>query len=322
MPFVSPRHRIAPSKIAAFTLVELLVVIAIIGILIALLLPAIQSAREAARKTSCLNNIKQLALAFQNHHDSFKGFPPVRITTSGKQRGWGTHLLPFIEEVGVKNAYRTDKDFFADENQPAVKVALAAFACPSSPNGGPKEVRFEKTTYDAFPAGLTGSSYSTDYLCNHALNTTTCTNLGLSKCEPVLKSGVLRSLKKVIDGTSHTSLVLESAGRPDFLIFGVTQESMQPAGTEKMNQPNWWGSWASYAHFQLQGYTGDGRNIGMDCAVNCTNSQGIYGFHATGAVTGFCDGSVRFYTDDMTVRVAYGLATINSGESLGAEEPR
>ncbi len=232
-PLLSKQHANMFLRRTAFTLVELLVVIAIIGILVALLLPAIQAAREAARKASCLNNLKQLGLAFQNHHDSFKAFPPIRIIDSGKQRGWGTHLLPYIEEIAVRKAYRTDKNFFDPLNQPAVNVPLASFTCPSSPNGGPGYVKFEKTAYDAFPAGTTGFSYATDYLCNHLLNSKTCANLGLSKCEPVLKSGVFRAMNKITDGTSHTSLILESAGRPDFIIHGVIQESMEPLAPRK-----------------------------------------------------------------------------------------
>ena len=95
-----------------FTLVELLVVIAIIGILIALLLPAVQAAREAARRSQCSNNIKQLGIACHNYHDTFKCFPPMNIGTTGG--GWGTHqthnggrlgwivmLMPFFEEENL-----------------------------------------------------------------------------------------------------------------------------------------------------------------------------------------------------------------------------
>src|SRR5471030_2714113 len=96
-------------KSRAFTLVELLVVIAIIGVLVALLLPAIQAAREAARRSSCTNNLKQFGIALHNYHDSLKTFPPGGIVNPANI---GTifasahaMLLPYFEETGLKGLY-------------------------------------------------------------------------------------------------------------------------------------------------------------------------------------------------------------------------
>src|SRR6056297_1076372 len=93
--FFSPRR--------GFTLVELLVVIAIIGILVALLLPAVQAAREAARRMQCGNNLKQMALAMHNYHDTHKAFPfSYMIDPSNLNvQSWGTRLLPFIEQSAI-----------------------------------------------------------------------------------------------------------------------------------------------------------------------------------------------------------------------------
>ena len=88
----------------AFTLVELLVVIAIIGILVALLLPAVQAAREAARRMSCSNNLKNMILAAHNYHDAFKSFPTsatADVEASEQSRGLHILLLPYIEESGL-----------------------------------------------------------------------------------------------------------------------------------------------------------------------------------------------------------------------------
>jgi prepilin-type N-terminal cleavage/methylation domain-containing protein/prepilin-type processing-associated H-X9-DG protein len=143
----------------AFTLVELLVVIAIIGILVALLLPAIQSAREAARRAQCVNNLKNLALGLHTHHDSLKVFPPgldfPTVTTGSIWQtpvwGWSYHLLPYIEEntvhdltsaqptgVAGRNGPRTLQQLFTDAGANPGYPALATlqrrieiFRCPS-----------------------------------------------------------------------------------------------------------------------------------------------------------------------------------------------
>ena len=95
------------SRQRGFTLVELLVVIAIIGILVALLLPAIQAAREAARRSQCVNNLKQLAIGFQNYHDTYKKLPAYCYRSYGPASNWASHwegfsahtmLLPYIEQ--------------------------------------------------------------------------------------------------------------------------------------------------------------------------------------------------------------------------------
>ena len=99
------------SRRSAFTLVELLVVIAIIGILVALLLPAIQAAREAARRTQCNNNLKQLGVALHNHHDTYGYFPPIRHFGRGhhsRQNGF-ILLLPFMEETSTYDLIELDK---------------------------------------------------------------------------------------------------------------------------------------------------------------------------------------------------------------------
>jgi prepilin-type N-terminal cleavage/methylation domain-containing protein len=93
----------SPSRRAGFTLVELLVVIAIIGILVALLLPAVQSAREAARRMQCTNHLRQIGIGLHNHHDQKKTLPPAHDRVLGPggavyNHSWTPHLLPFIEQ--------------------------------------------------------------------------------------------------------------------------------------------------------------------------------------------------------------------------------
>jgi prepilin-type N-terminal cleavage/methylation domain-containing protein len=90
---------------SGFTLVELLVVIAIIGILIALLLPAVQAARESARRSQCLNNLKQMGLAMQNHHDSKKSLPPWKSASGGSNGTWAHLVLDYMEQESLASLY-------------------------------------------------------------------------------------------------------------------------------------------------------------------------------------------------------------------------
>ena len=131
-----------------FTLVELLVVIAIIGTLVGLLLPAVQAARESARRASCSNNLKQLGIALHNHHDAKKAFPPgatlrktAAVSTAPSWHGtwnWRVNVLPYLEEAALydrlgfqpTSIYRPD--FLSTDTEALYNVSVGAFSCPSS----------------------------------------------------------------------------------------------------------------------------------------------------------------------------------------------
>ncbi|MBR4752738.1 MAG: DUF1559 domain-containing protein [Thermoguttaceae bacterium] len=132
-------------KNKGFTLVELLVVIAIIGIMIGLLLPAVQSAREAARRMECLNNMKQLGLALHNYHDVNGAFPSAWRGYGADGRtpnvygdpgwGWGAAILPFMEQTPLYQNVDLKRSIADPYNRQARETFLKAFHCPSEPNG-------------------------------------------------------------------------------------------------------------------------------------------------------------------------------------------
>ena len=135
-------------RLKGFTLVELLVVITIIGILIALLLPAVQAAREAARRMSCTNNLKQIGLAFHNYHTALKVFPPAYLIQPGgggvhgtpdpvtRDAGpgwaWGTLLLPYLEHEPLHDAIDFNLPCWDPQNATQVRNQLSVFLCPSA----------------------------------------------------------------------------------------------------------------------------------------------------------------------------------------------
>ena len=135
------RHGLRPLR-HAFTLVELLVVITIIGMLVALLLPAVQAAREAARRASCTNNMRQIGIGLHMYHDEHRCLPMgwhAVDTATGKPYalgepgwGWAAEILPYIEQDNVKkNLVHTDLSITASENEEGRSTAIALFRCPS-----------------------------------------------------------------------------------------------------------------------------------------------------------------------------------------------
>jgi len=144
----------------AFTLIELLVVIAIIGVLIGLLLPAVQKVREAAARTQCTNNLKQIGLAMHNYHDAYGSFCPG-VTKQEKtdynfMANWGLFLLPFLEQGNLANQYNYSLLYSDPANQPVRQTPLKVYSCPSDPNAGQL---IEPSSFQIDPGVCAAGSY-------------------------------------------------------------------------------------------------------------------------------------------------------------------
>ncbi len=132
----------------AFTLIELLVVISIIGVLVALLLPAVQSAREAARRAQCTNNLKQIGLALHNYHEANRTFPAGGWTVARMNMGWCAAILPGVEQTPLYNSLNFQVAYNVAANSSAASTVLNTFLCPSEP----RQMTRSQLTTDPFPS--------------------------------------------------------------------------------------------------------------------------------------------------------------------------
>jgi prepilin-type N-terminal cleavage/methylation domain-containing protein/prepilin-type processing-associated H-X9-DG protein len=295
-----------------FTLIELLVVIAIIAVLIGLLLPAVQSVREAANRMQCSNNLKQLGLALHHFHDTYRKFPPGQVpgplpawgVPDGIHHGWAPFILPYIEQEALAKAYHWDLWSADPRNQDVVAHPLTIFQCPSAPEQNRFVTSAPFDTTNPPGKGACGD-YATTWGIDPIL-----VDKGLIAPAPADLRGVLvpnqmTTMLQITDGTSNTILVTEDAGRPRLWQAGN-------AGPEQVNNG---GPWAGYNNgFYVRGANQDGTGDWGPCAINCTNDREIYSFHATGANAVFADGSVRFLNANIDIRTLAAFVTRAGGE--------
>jgi prepilin-type N-terminal cleavage/methylation domain-containing protein len=161
-----------------FTLVELLVVIAIIGVLVALLLPAVQAAREAARRTQCANNLRQMGLAVHNFHDAHRELPPMRV--ADHQPTWLMLILDFMEESQVKGLWNADLGCFYDQPLTTRAASVESYFCPSQDHASRMIATMPDNVHGHPAAGPEGSAGWEGAIADYrAVSGSTCAQQGI-----------------------------------------------------------------------------------------------------------------------------------------------
>lgn len=286
-----------------FTLVELLVVIAIIGILVALLLPAVQAAREAGRRSSCSNNLKQMALAFHNYHDTYKVFPSAAMAGTLADHSALVSILPFIEQSNVSNNY----DFTLGNSANLMSsIKVDVYVCPSAvigrSIGSPCDTPITGTT-DKF------RSQGTYGFCTGS--TDSWGSLGGSPKQNgaiIYKQDGITGMHSITDGTSNTFLI----GETDWNYPDYTFTSGPCSGQVR------WGYtlWAS--PYPLSTALGTLNGFNLKKYNGSSNSLTVFrSDHPGGVQMGLCDGSVRFISETVASQTLNALATRAGGELSG-----
>lgn len=305
-----------------FTLVELLVVIAIIGILVALLLPAVQAAREAARRAQCTNNSKQIGIALHNYHDTNGKLPyasvlpgdpniPSGAGHSITSRTWVYSILPYMEQQALYDMFDTNFDFGARANIPATQVVVPGLICPSDPQGS-EDPLTGGTVQSTVSGGVNppkslGLWYAASMGPAHDGQCVFCGRRQWNLCcqgDPVSFSRsdigmFIRTVKgikfrEVTDGLSNTFMVGEAL--PGQCAYHGAYHRNYPLATTTV---------------PVNTFQGEPDEFWLSCGFKSTHPGG--GHMLMG------DASVQFVTEDIDYLVWNGLGTRAGGEIVGLE---
>jgi prepilin-type N-terminal cleavage/methylation domain-containing protein/prepilin-type processing-associated H-X9-DG protein len=331
-----------------FTLIELLVVISIIAVLVALLLPAAQAAREAARRMQCTNGMKQIGLAMHNYHSAFDSFPPTGgIDRNGNTTGSGLvpqtasihmRLLNYLEHVDVYNAYNFKlgdvlNNVAVADNTTVISTSIAGYLCPSDANPG---------NNGTLAGGFGTKVTCVNYAPNAGTNRRNCGGAvnGISWWLGGNASyGGLTTLAACIDGTSNTAGFSEwvkgksGAMSPGpNLVYSIANYANGGAQGDinacTASTTPLWDFKGEYWTLQDTGRGGPYYHVmppnKKACAVACPfgNADSFIGpssMHPGGVNLLLMDGSVRFVKDGISPTVWVGLGSRAGGEVIGAD---
>jgi prepilin-type N-terminal cleavage/methylation domain-containing protein/prepilin-type processing-associated H-X9-DG protein len=295
-------------KRRGFTLVELLVVIAIIGILIALLLPAVQAAREAARRSQCTNNLKQLSLALHNYHDTCKSFPSGGHQET--QLSWHVSILPQIEQGALYDLFEFTTGSYTQANKVVhARNRIDAFLCPSgvifmAQDSGHTDKYTTHYYGNMGPKGInpvTGNPYTGNMSTLPGGSCPEGSHGGLSN-QGVLRTNQNRLFRDISDGTSNTFLLGERSWK----------EKNAPSGFERYR------AWARGATGTSGGcWICGAKNVAHPLNTHVTNKFNDIPFgsdHPGGCNFSKCDGSVTFVSETVDFNVLLSTASRDGNE--------
>ncbi len=280
-------------KKRGFTLVELLVVIAIIGILVALLLPAVQAAREAARRSSCTNNLKQLGLGLHNHHDSYGHFPAgyYRVHNGSVKGnwGWGAHILPYVEQenlydtIGVTQHASLAHSLNNNARRVAMQNPVSVFRCPSD------------TGSDTNPQGQRKPERQ---------NSSNKTAVAMSNYLGANSSGHLRNNDGSADANANGLFMRDREFRFADITDGTSNTIAIGERTWQARREGLHNCWAGIV-FGALGNKANGNDGIASCLASSHQKINQFGecrrsfnsLHSGGALFAFADGSVHFISE-------------------------
>ncbi|ADB17405.1 protein of unknown function DUF1559 [Pirellula staleyi DSM 6068] len=300
-----------------FTLVELLVVIAIIGVLVALLLPAVQAAREAARRTQCQNNFKQIALGMHNHHDVHLALP-AGMGPSGCCWGtWQVLILPYVEQTNVFDKYVNwggndstnggTRYSGAPNTTNVTNIRFKAFTCPSDQPNSPI-------------GSITNHNYAVNFGNTSGAQHATLNSVTFQQAPFAVSKNLTDNkfkgynLAHILDGTSNTLMV---------------GEVLQGQGSD-LRGFTWWGDACQFTTYlapnsplpdriYTAGYCNNLPLRNLPCAVSSSSDPSMFASrsrHPGGVQVALCDGSSRFISQTVDMNVWRAISTAQGSEAV------